>query len=372
MILELDPTTSARCSSGSASTRSCSRRCARRVATGELSAATNVVTGRRRAARRRGPRATPGAGLGRMARRRARPGCGRSPAGRVAQVVLAGGMATRFGGVVKGAVEALDGRSFLVVEARGDAAPRRRARRRDPRRADDELHDRRTRRAPTSQGSTCPSRLWFSQFVSLRLTESGDVFLEEGGSVAVRTWPRRPARGDPPLGHARRASRDGASSTSRSRTSTTSAPGSIPSSSGRTCSPGGPMTSEVARKGGDMGGAPARVDGRLGLLEGPQFPPDFDQSRIPVFNTNTATLDARGARPRLRPALALRPEVGRRPHGDPARAPVPPRLVGARHDVPRGAAYAARVAGSSRSRSPRTSTRSRDALREMLAASVLD
>ena len=34
-------------------------------------------------------------------------------AGRVAQVVLAGGMATRFGGVVKGAVEALDGRSFL-------------------------------------------------------------------------------------------------------------------------------------------------------------------------------------------------------------------------------------------------------------------
>ena len=35
-------------------------------------------------------------------------------AGRVAQVVLAGGMATRFGGVVKGVVEALDGRSFLV------------------------------------------------------------------------------------------------------------------------------------------------------------------------------------------------------------------------------------------------------------------
>ena len=39
-----------------------------------------------------------------------------------------------------------------------------------------------------------------------------------------------------------------------------------------------------------MGGAPARVDGRLGLLEGPQFPPDFDHDRIPVFNTNTATI----------------------------------------------------------------------------------
>jgi UTP--glucose-1-phosphate uridylyltransferase len=39
-----------------------------------------------------------------------------------------------------------------------------------------------------------------------------------------------------------------------------------------------------------MGGAPARVDGRLGLLEGPQFPPDFDQDRIRVFNTNTTTI----------------------------------------------------------------------------------
>ena len=49
------------------------------------------------------------------------------------------------------------------------------------------------------------------------------------------------------------------------------------------------MTAEVARKEGDMGGAPARVDGRLGLLEGPQFPPAFDQDRIAVFNTNTTT-----------------------------------------------------------------------------------
>ena len=40
--------------------------------------------------------------------------------GRVAQVVLAGGMATRFGGVVKGAVEAVDGRQLPLVEARRD------------------------------------------------------------------------------------------------------------------------------------------------------------------------------------------------------------------------------------------------------------
>ena len=46
-----------------------------------------------------------------------------------------------------------------------------------------------------------------------------------------------------------------------------------------------------------MGGAPVRVDGRLQLVEGPRFPPEFDQELVPVFNTNTAlfhieTLDA--------------------------------------------------------------------------------
>jgi UTP--glucose-1-phosphate uridylyltransferase len=51
------------------------------------------------------------------------------------------------------------------------------------------------------------------------------------------------------------------------------------------------MTIEVAPKDGDMGGAPARVDGRLELLEAPRFPPEFDDEQIPVFNTNTATID---------------------------------------------------------------------------------
>jgi UTP--glucose-1-phosphate uridylyltransferase len=48
------------------------------------------------------------------------------------------------------------------------------------------------------------------------------------------------------------------------------------------------LTCEVARKEGDMGGAPVRVDGRLQLVEGPRFPAGFDQDRAPVFNTNTA------------------------------------------------------------------------------------
>ena len=54
---------------------------------------------------------------------------------------------------------------------------------------------------------------------------------------------------------------------------------------------GRPLTCEVASKGGDLGGAPARVDGRLTMLEAPRFPASFDQTRIPVFNTNTAIID---------------------------------------------------------------------------------
>jgi len=54
---------------------------------------------------------------------------------------------------------------------------------------------------------------------------------------------------------------------------------------------GRPLTTEVARKDGDLGGAPVRVDGRLQLLEGPRFPASFDQELVPVFNTNTALFD---------------------------------------------------------------------------------
>ena len=59
---------------------------------------------------------------------------------------------------------------------------------------------------------------------------------------------------------------------------------------------GRPLTCEVARKEGDMGGAPVRVDGKLQLVEGPRFPPSFDQELAPVFNTNTALVRPRRAR----------------------------------------------------------------------------
>ena len=56
---------------------------------------------------------------------------------------------------------------------------------------------------------------------------------------------------------------------------------------------GRPMTVEVAPKNsGDQGGAPARVDGRLQLVEGFAFPPGFAHAAIDVFNTANYVFDA--------------------------------------------------------------------------------
>jgi UTP--glucose-1-phosphate uridylyltransferase len=53
------------------------------------------------------------------------------------------------------------------------------------------------------------------------------------------------------------------------------------------------VTVEVVRgEPGDVGGAPARVDDRLQVVESFRFPPSFPQETLPVFNTNTFVLDA--------------------------------------------------------------------------------
>lgn len=214
--------------------------------------------------------------------------------GEVGLVILAGGMATRFGGLVKAGVEAVRGRSFLELKL-ADAAH-----------AAEHLEggalpvylmtsfatDAEVRRLAEAAARPGLDVRTFSQFVSVRLTPDGEVF-ESGG----RPSPYAPGHGDlvPALrrsGLLRRFREAGGKHLLMSNVDNLTA----------TCDPavigfhlahGAAITVEVAPKApGDRGGAPARVDGRPQIVETFRFPPDFDQDRIPVFNTNTLVLDA--------------------------------------------------------------------------------
>jgi UTP--glucose-1-phosphate uridylyltransferase len=210
--------------------------------------------------------------------------------GEVAQVVLAGGMATRFGGVVKAALTAVDGMSFLEAKLKQTAELERKLGASVPVAlmtsfaTDDAI-----REHVVERGLGEP--LVFHQFVSLRLEPSGELFRDHEGGGSVYA----PGHGD--LFQAiRRSGTLGALRERGVRVATVSNVDNLgarvdPVVVGAHLLGRRPLTCEVARKEGDMGGAPVRVDGRLQLVEGPRFPDSFDQELVPVFNTNTALAD---------------------------------------------------------------------------------
>ncbi|MGH3127496.1 MAG: UTP--glucose-1-phosphate uridylyltransferase [Gaiellaceae bacterium] len=257
-----------------------------RVASGELSLETNMIRGSieppsaDEIARLPGPadtdyEATREAGLDALRR------------GEVAQVVLAGGMATRFGGVVKAILTAVDGLSFLEAKLGQTAALEREAGITVPVALMTSFAtDAAIRGHVVERGLGDP--LVFHQFVSLRLERSGELFRDSGGLPSLYA----PGHGDlfPAL---RRSGTLDALRDRGVRLVTVSNVDNLgarvdPVVIGAHLASGRNLTCEVARKEGDVGGAPVRVDGRLQLVEGPRFPPDFDQGLVPVFNTNTA------------------------------------------------------------------------------------
>jgi len=260
-----------------------------RVASGSLSPQSNVIG--RDVEPPRATDLTPLPEPGSEAWRQARAaGLEALRAGRVAQVVLAGGMATRFGGTVKGVVEAVRGRSFLEWKL-GETAELARA-------LDAEIPiavmtsfatDAATRAHVAERG--LPEPLWFSQSVSLRLERGGELFRDADG----RPSPYAPGHGD----LVERIGSSGTLAALRARGVEVVCVSNVdnlgaridPVVVGAHLLAAHPVTVEVAEKQGDMGGAPARVDGRVVLVEAFRFPPGFDQNAIPVFNTNTALLD---------------------------------------------------------------------------------
>jgi UTP--glucose-1-phosphate uridylyltransferase len=208
----------------------------------------------------------------------------------VGAVVLAGGMATRFGGVVKAVVPADGDRSFFqcklddaraLAVAAGAPIPLLLM-------SSFATHD-----ALVAHVGGASNVSVFPQYAALRLSPDGELFREENGELS----PYATGHGD--LTFALRSS--GALARFRDAGGTTLLMSNVdnlaatldPAIIGLHAELGGAITAEVVRKiKGDKGGAPALLDGVPQIIEGFRFPPAFDQDAIQVFNTNTFVLDA--------------------------------------------------------------------------------
>lgn len=203
--------------------------------------------------------------------------------GQVAVCVLNGGMATRFGGAVKGIVEALAGRSFLelkLAQARrfGDV----------PFLAMNSFATHAASQAFLESRGIAGHVRSFLQTASVRLTPSGEVFRAANGRVSLYA----PGHGDFPA-----ALRDSGALAWLERRGVRAILLSNVDNLGAEPDPllvgyhldhGRAVTTETAHTiPGDAGGAPARVAGRLQLVEGFRFPRGFGFEKLPYVNTNT-------------------------------------------------------------------------------------
>jgi UTP--glucose-1-phosphate uridylyltransferase len=217
--------------------------------------------------------------------------------GQVGVVILNGGMATRFGGRVKGVVEVMDQRSFLDLKLS------------DLRRWDADIPVFLMNSFATERDtlSHLEAHRWFElpqtsihslvQNISLRLTPAGELYRDERGAPSFYA----PGHGDvfEVLARSDAFTREVSGGLRYLLVSNVDnlAADLSPRVIGAHIHHNNPVTVEVApRNPGDKGGAPVYVDGHLEIVEGFRFPPDFDHDLLPVFNTNTLVLNADAVR----------------------------------------------------------------------------
>lgn len=213
--------------------------------------------------------------------------------GEVALCVLAGGMATRMGGVVKALVDALPGKSFLDLRLAENAYLTKIGGRPFP------------LWLMTSEATDGPIRAalgarhdgdilsTFEQCVSLRLTADRGLFLDEKGEPSVYST----GHGDLPEA----LQKSGLLAKFVARGGKVVWIANI-DNLGATVDPailgwhlghGGPLTVEVVDKvGSDRGGGPVRWNGKPIITEEFRVPVGFDLAKVPVFNTNTFLVSA--------------------------------------------------------------------------------
>ncbi len=208
--------------------------------------------------------------------------------GQVAFVVLAGGMATRMGGVVKALVEVLPGLTFLDYRLREATLVRG---------APLWLmtswatHDA-INKAIEGRPASC-----FDQNVSLRFKKDASLFLDANGRPSIYA----PGHGDLPDA----LRRSGLLDSFLQRGGKLVCVANIdnlganvdPAILGAHLAHGAPVSVEVVDKvGSDRGGIPARLDGKPQILEEFRLPTAFDPATVRTFNTNTFVFDARALR----------------------------------------------------------------------------
>lgn len=224
--------------------------------------------------------------------------------GQVASVVLNGGMATRFGGVVKGVVEVYDGKSFLALKAE------------DVRRAASHfgapvplvLMNSFATAAATMEHVRTHQRfglaerdlLTFDQSVSIRMNPDASIFIGDDGRPSYHA----PGHGD----FFACIRRSGVLEALKARgvrcllfSNVDNLGATVdPVIIGHHLAARADMTAEVTEKrrtasgGWDKGGAPVLVDGRPQLVEGFRFPGLYQEERLRDFSTNNMLFSTSG------------------------------------------------------------------------------
>jgi UTP--glucose-1-phosphate uridylyltransferase len=268
------------------------------VAQGRLSKKNNVVRGPLLPPPAGTVRELPAAGSGARAALERRGGDAIA-AGELGVVILNGGMATRFGGVVKGIVDVLaPGRSFLSLCLQDVAA----AQRRHGGRVHVFLMNSHATEAATRahlEEHRCfgldPRQIsQFNQFVSVRMAHDGSLFTLANGEVS----PYGPGHGDFPAAFRQSGAlqRFLAAGGRHLLVRNVDNLGARIDAAvfGHHLASDRDVTVEVVQKeAGDVGGSPFLHEGRVQLIEQLRYPDGFDAGIVDVFNCNTFTFRAR-------------------------------------------------------------------------------
>lgn len=211
-------------------------------------------------------------------------------AGELAFCTMAGGMATRMGGIVKALVEVVDGHTFLSMRLGENRTASARANRSIPLwlMTSEATHE--ALKDALVKANAPAHVACFMQDLSLRLDPGGALFLDDEGHPS----PYPTGHGDL-VDALRRAkllddfvARGGkyvwiANIDNLGASIDEALLGLFIEAVER----GAAVQCEVCPKAGDKGGIPVHVDGKLQVLEEFRLPPGFDPSNVDVFNTNT-------------------------------------------------------------------------------------